>query len=416
MKSRYLICAAVLLFAGTIYGQEKIDSSFAKFSQKQHDLMVKAYRNKDTVQYGTLLKEFLIQYASLDAKNKESFKYDLGTAYYDLSCTYALVSNKEKALEYLDKAVNNNFYNYSHIMQDPDLEIIRSNVRFKTITDKIRTIGDYVYILKRGKEYNKLDKRELPAFSYQDSSNQHLAELRKAFNLDSLAGGGNEISKILSMMHWMHNLITHDGNKGNPEIRNALNMINVCKKENKTLNCRGLAIVLNECYLAMGFKSRFVTCLPKDSLGKDNDCHVINMVFSNTLKKWLWVDPTFDAYVMNEKGELLGIEEVRERIINDKPLILNPEANWNHKSSQTKERYLYNYMAKNLYILECPVKSEYNYETHADGKTMEYIRLLPLDYFKQVPDSETTENKKYNSKTVKYKTNNPEIFWANPAS
>ena len=35
------------------------------------------------------------------------------------------------------------------------------------------------------------------------------------------------------------------------------------------------------------------------------------------MKKWLWIDPTFDAYVMNEKGELLSIEEVRERLISD---------------------------------------------------------------------------------------------------
>jgi hypothetical protein len=186
---------------------------------------------------------------------------------------------------------------------------------------------DTLATLKRAGKYNYAEKRELPLFTYQSFDNPHLAELRKSFKLDSIAGQGNEVSKILNLLHWIHNLIPHDGNHDNPEVRNAMSMIAVCKKDNRGLNCRGLATVLNECYLSMGIKSRFITCYPKDSIESDIDCHVINMVYSNDLKKWLWIDPTNDAYVMNEKGELLSIEEVRDRIIHNKMLIVNPEAN-----------------------------------------------------------------------------------------
>ncbi|PKP07836.1 MAG: hypothetical protein CVU08_15915, partial [Bacteroidetes bacterium HGW-Bacteroidetes-3] len=183
---------------------------------------------------------------------------------------------------------------------------------------------DFIDILKKADKYNLEDSREIPNFTYQTSNDSNLVLLRKTFNLDSIAGTGNEVSQILSLLHWMHNLIRHDGLNGNPETLNALSMINTCKKDNRSLNCRGLAMALNECYLSMGFKSRYVICLPKDSLGVDKDCHVINMVYSNSQKKWLWIDPTFDDYVMNEKGELLSLEEVRERIICEQPLILNP--------------------------------------------------------------------------------------------
>lgn len=96
-----------------------------------------------------------------------------------------------------------------------------------------------------------------------------------------------------------------------------------------------MATILNECYLSLGFKSRYITCMPKET--EFDDCHVINMVYSNDLKRWIWVDPTFDVYVMDEKGELLGLKEVRERLTNGKMLILNPEANWNRENSQTKK-------------------------------------------------------------------------------
>ncbi len=268
--------------------------------------------------------------------------------------------------------------------------------------------------LKNAGKYNLNEKNDLPKFTYQSPDNPHLAALRKAFNLDSAAGTGNEVSQILNVLHWIHNLVPHDGEHGNPEVKNAVNMIAVCKKDNRGLNCRGLATVLNECYLSLGIKSRFITCLPKDSLQSDNDCHVINTVYSSELKKWLWIDPTFDAYVMNEKGELLSIEEVRERIIKDEPLIINPDANWNRKTSETIDHYLYNYMTKNLYLFECPMSSEYDSETSEAGKKITYLRLVPLDYFVKSIDKTNRTDEKSKTEFIIYKTNNPNMFWQTP--
>jgi hypothetical protein len=156
----------------------------------------------------------------------------------------------------------------------------------------------------------------------------------------------------------------------------------------------------------MGFKSRYVTCLPKDSLKIDNDCHVINMVYLNSLNKWVWMDPEFNAYVIDEKGTPLSIEEVRQRLIDDKPLELNKDANWNNKAPVVKEKYLYNYMAKNLYMLECPAISCYDTETYykdASPKVVNYIKLIPLDLGSK-PEKEGNC----------FYTQNPTFFWAKP--
>lgn len=267
-------------------------------------------------------------------------------------------------------------------------------------------------ILRGAVEYNFEDNSPVPQFTYQDSSNTHLRELRTGFNLDSIAGGGNEISRILNLMHWIHDLIPHDGNHENPAVKNAMSLINTCTEKDRGLNCRGLAIVLNECYLSLGIKSRFVTCMPKDSVFQD--CHVINMVYSNDLDKWIWIDPTHEAYVMNEDGELLGLEEVRQRLIEGKPLILNPDANWNNQSSTVKEHYLFYYMAKNLYRMQCPVSSEYNLETGKRGKVIEYIELLPLDSYNQTPKVRERKSRRTGVKTIYYRTNNPDLFWTKP--
>lgn len=289
--------------------------------------------------------------------------------------------------------------------------VILLNDSVKAIT-QIKYSPSYLDKLKQAKKYNFNDNRTIPKFEYQDKNDPNLVALRKELNLDSIAGTGSEELKIINLLHWIHNLIPHDGNHENPVVKNAMSMINECKREARGLNCRGLATVLNECYLSLGIKSRFVTCMPKDTIF--DDCHVINMVYLEGKKKWIWIDPTNNAYVMNEMGELLSIQEVRERLVSDKPIILNPDANWNNKSSATKEDYLYNYMAKNLYRFECPLRSAYNSETWDEGKQVTYVELLPLDGYKQKPDKSVYKNEKTGTTFTNYKINNPAIFWQIP--
>ena len=267
-------------------------------------------------------------------------------------------------------------------------------------------------ILKGAGKYNLTDNRFIPEFTYQSAENPDLQRIRNDLKLDSIAGKGSELSQIFNLMHWVHNLVKHDGNSDNPTLKNAIDLINVCKVENRGVNCRMLATILNECYLAKGIKSRYITCMPKET--EFDDCHVINMVYSKEFKKWIWIDPTFDAYVMDEKGNLLGIQEVRERLVNGQTLVLNADANWNRENLQTKEDYLENYMAKNLYRLQTPLCSEYNTETWKSDKEVTYVELLPLDGIEQTPQKKEQTNNVTGVKFIYYKTNNPDQFWTKP--
>lgn len=403
----------IAFFTVTIANGQTAADKFEKFAIKQDSLFVSAYERKDIKTYNKLLTEFLSQYNKLSDTDRKTFSGYLNGAYYNLCCTFSLLDNKPMALTYFKKSIEAGYIDYAHIKEDSDLNNIRNEKDFKEQFEKLRNIGDYLYMLKKADKSNLADSRLLPKFTYQSSDNPNLTALRKAFNLDSIAGKGSDVFRIINLLHWIHYLVPHDGNHPNPEVKNAMSMIAECKRDKRGLNCRGLATVLNECYLSLGIKSRIITCYPKDSLKLDSDCHVINMVYSDSLKKWLWIDPTNDAYVMNEKGELLSIEEVRERLINDKPLILNPDANWNRQTI-TKEYYLYNYMAKNLYMLECPVDSKYNMETPEQEKNLTYIKLLPLDYFAQSPDKTEEKDEKTKTTWTTYKTNNPQLFWTVP--
>lgn len=270
----------------------------------------------------------------------------------------------------------------------------------------------YLDTLRKAEKYNLSDQREIPAFRYQAMDNPNLMRIRKDLKLDSIAGKGNELSKVFNLLHWVHNLIRHDGSSENPTLKNAIDLIKVCREQNRGVNCRMLATVLNECYLSMGITSRYITCMPKETIF--DDCHVINMVYSKDLDKWIWIDPTFDAYVMDEKGQLLGIQEVRERLVKGMPLVLNADANWNRTILQSKESYLQSYMAKNLYRVQTPLFSQYDSETWTSGKEVTYVELLPLDGLVQDPQKKETTNQQTGVKFVNYKTNNPGLFWTTP--
>jgi hypothetical protein len=350
---------------------------------------------------------------SVDIRDDKTLIKNAWTISTQLKPDIYSTSNKNKKVSFYTDSDSISFivkpgkvYNFIILLNDKDSAFTQVKFEPKKIEPS------YLAKLKKAATYNFSDYREVPKFTYQSIDDPNLLALRKGFNLDSIAGEAPEISKILNLLHWVHNLIPHDGNHENPTVKNAMSMMAQCKKENRGLNCRGLATVLNECYLALGIKSRFITCMPKDSVF--DDCHVINMVYSNQFKKWLWIDPTNNAYVMNEKGELLSIAEVRERLSKAKPLILNPDANWNNKQTVVIEEYLYKYMAKNLYRMECPLLSEYDAETGENKKRITYIELLPLDAYHQTPQK--TERFYPETKTthISYITNNPALFWTAP--
>ena len=121
------------------------------------------------------------------------------------------------------------------------------------------------------------------------------------------------------------------------------------------------------------------------------------------------MDLTQGAYVMNEQSQLLNIREVRQCLINGQPLLLNPTANWNNKVTATKEEYLDQYMAKNLYQLERPADSQRDLETRREGKTIHYVRLVPAQAYE--PQYATCTWKSKNITIVTHYTTDADAFW-----
>jgi hypothetical protein len=293
--------------------------AFAEQYTPLQQSLSKSFKSKDYKQAEATVNNLFALFSHLSKADQQQFQQIQGGNYYNLACIYSLQNKKKEAMAAFEKSITEFGYaDYSNAKADSDLDNIRKDKRFIELLASIREKGDYKYILQQAGGYAPADTTGLPHFYYETSRNARLQDVKTYFNLDSVAGDGDEISKIIHLMTFVHNLIEHNGSNYALCEFDAIDFYHYFKTTGKGINCRGMAMTLNECYLAMGFKSRFMTCMPKDE--KDMDCHVINSVYSTTLKKWLWMDPSFNAYVKDENGNLLSIEEVRERLIADKPL------------------------------------------------------------------------------------------------
>jgi len=315
--------------------------------------------------------------------------------YYNLACGASLLGRPEEAIAYLGVAIGDGFKNFLEIKSDTDLDPIRQEPGFLLLLEMVRTRGDYLSILREHGDYPDNTQRNPATFTYQSKQDPDLTRFRETWKLESIAGNGDDASRVLNLLHWVHAQVRHDGNSKDPEPRNALNLLEVGRKEGRGLNCRMMATILNEACLAVGYKARHITCFPLDK--NDPDCHVITAVWLERLQKWVYLDPTFEAYFTDSQGTLLSVPEVRACMIKGDPLVLSKNANWNGRKEDAAE-YL-NYIAKDLIRLSCPRQSSFGYESGKGAKA--YVELDPVN----IPP-ENWEGYSY--------THDPALFWARP--
>jgi len=243
-------------------------------------------------------------------------------------------------------------------------------------------IRDYKSLLCEFDKYEDSSPFEIPAFKYQDQNDSILVQLRNDLGLDRIVEGKDEISQIIDLMKWANQRIKHNGSNNLHDAR-SINIIKGFDSSGEGVNCRAMSIVLNDIYLAMGFKTRIVSCMPNEDY--DTESHVTNLVYSETLDKWIYMDPSFSAYVTDENGVILNHSEIRNALILGEKL--NVKGGLIHNGSPYgggQKNYL-DYMTKNLFRLGSPLISAYGYEYANPDRISIY--LYPTGYKGSAIDS-----------------------------
>ena len=377
LKGHLLILLLSLVCFTSLSAQTDAERKFLAAADSLNAQFFDAYTGKDYPAAEALCQKIIDLYDAQVTQLAEGYAYFKYASYYNMASIQAIQGKKQEATNNLLKALDSGKLeiSYNRVINDEDLKDILDAPELQPALKRLKETTDYLYILQNAPEYTRTQSVDsLPQIVYAQADEPDLKRVRDYFQLDSVVVPGDELATIKSILTYIHDKIRHDGQNGNPKGgNNSINFAETCKDGSCGLNCRGLATVLNECYLSMGIPSRVITCMPKTYI---SDCHVINAVYSSTLGKWLWIDPTNNAWVMDEQGNLQSVQEVRARLRSGLPVQVNEEANWNNEKKTTTEDYLYEYMAKKLFYLESWTR--YGFNTESDHENLiNYIFLQP---------------------------------------
>ena len=164
------------------------------------------------------------------------------------------------------------------------------------------------------------------------------------------------------------------------------------------------SIILNEVYLSMGYPSRIIHLKPYS--GEKKESHFVISVYASTLGKWLMMDPDMCGYLRDENGHILGVPEIRRRLIGDEPLIVNDDIGG---FSKVMGKWSYtSYLSKNIFHYNCQQISAFGQETRRENRV--YFELIP-DGFREELLTEPEITPRGNK--IVYLNNEP-LFWQQP--
>lgn len=186
-----------------------------------------------------------------------------------------------------------------------------------------------------------------------------LQTLKERYDLDSIAGNGNELSKALNLLHWISSHIMHSGNS-KTKATNILDFMEYAfdKGNSFGLNCAMLSHVLAGCLMAIGIFAREVKLIPYSPY--DFDSHRVIQVYINELKKWIMLDPTYSGCVMDKEGNYLNVLEVRRLLAEQEYIVFNKEFNYNGEKWSEDSLFYKEYLAKNTFCLCTPALMEFS--------------------------------------------------------
>jgi hypothetical protein len=221
------------------------------------------------------------------------------------------------------------------------------------------------------------------------------ADLRARFPLDSIAGQGGQLARARRLLHWLHAGIRYDGSKEGPACTTIGDCLQTCFTHGATMNCGGFASCYAAVCRAVGIPARQVVCMPFDT--EDPDCHSVTIVYSDSLRRWIYLDATFEAWWTDARGRLLGLEDARALIARGEPVRVNPEANMSGEPREEIEHLAY--MGKNLFRFRTWL---------ASGAPLD---LVPLGY-----SAGTAEPRAgWNHGDAAQVTSDAAAFWVRPA-
>ena len=266
--------------------------------------------------------------------------------------------------------------------------------------------------LKTSCAYNDLPCDVKFSYELDDEARSNFENIKSLLDINSLRGS-NEIDTFINATNWVARILS---SSLEPTINRGFNSFQIITDvlENKFgANCYAHAVVLCDLFSILGYKSRFVFCLPIDYHYTDN--HVVTIVYYEQEKRWLLFDAAQNMYFADANNRILDVRELRNAVINDDFINVNfLDVHWKDIDNRNREivkRQIMIYMAKNLYRFACFSNS--HTDRIAKERIVNHYNLVPVNYI-TTPFSNAFYIKERKVKFLDTYVSNPSAFWALP--
>lgn len=132
MNARTIILLALIMCLIGCSGQDRVEDRFVSVMGLKK-VQAESHRQRGEYNKAVSLLESLIQSPLFDRYEMEQVGI-----YYDLACNYALLGFNERALNYLEKAVECGYGDVHHLEGDDDLKRLRSERRYLQLVTQLK--------------------------------------------------------------------------------------------------------------------------------------------------------------------------------------------------------------------------------------------------------------------------------------
>ena len=199
----------------------------------------------------------------------------------------------------------------------------------------------YAGILKMNNEFKETNRQSNIIYEISENKNN----LVESYKLFEVAGDGDDYSKIVNLLNWESKHILHNGDYDGHIRNTAFDLFKYSFDTANGINCRSLSLALLECLLGVKIKTRVIYMFPYSPYDFDN--HVVCEAWVEELQKWIMIDPTYNAIVLNTFDEPLNIMEIRDALANMEKLHFAKGLNYNGNTVEEDE--VFEYYAKDMF-------------------------------------------------------------------
>lgn len=241
--------------------------------------------------------------------------------------------------------------------------------------DGLIDVEDDRGFLRRFEKYDSSEVGKI-IYAYELYESLNFERIRKCFNLKSIAGEGTELKKLTNLRHWVYTMFQGRGEHtifAPKDGRRNWNIFTINENMMRSpfaADCGTIALIMTEVLLAMGWKARWVQCLPLDL--RQNESHCVTHVWSVEYNKWIIIDAAQDVFYFNSKAIPYGLPDLRDAIINNERILI-------YSTSEKQEGMLWlkQYWVKNIFRFHTLRFSGFDMFSFSK---LEHYYLNPLGY------------------------------------